>query len=1277
MSLINLDRIEIKQAADIVGTDPSNPTPPGAAGRVAFSRDTNVLYFAEDDATWIQFLPQSATAPASQGGGGLVPALGGVGASATGTGFLNGYYSVDGDRGEIGIYYSGTAASPLTPSVFVYDSVEKYESKFLENVMAPLERFSLFSESIDYPLFNWDMERWAVAKDQEQTITIDSVTAGDLIGILINGAQASVNTQGADDSAIAAQVSILFAASYAGTWTSNGNVVTVSAPIGEIILSQDPLYPSGSDGNGTATIAETIKGHAAWEVRDNHGSLKPFKKIKDGFGTEYVACFGIRPHSNYQLYEHVRPSSYDLDTGESLLYDPVVSGILSHSSQGFTNWGPHGYPAKTLHDDFGQTGHSLRLHKVKVSRQGDTYYLTGLQSLWTGIKEWGATSPTPGADYNRGAITEMQHGGLHGSLHPYPSHFEESVGALQGRLRFPKISNIYYTNEENDASKGIDVSDGEVFYSHWVGNLPQPHRIHGSMGKGFLGPYISDFNNMAVVASATNTTAGFGANYTLKFGRMGVWTSNTHRKTINQKHLDSHRLHPGGAFYSSKVTGYNSIYEYKGHKNDAAWGNMVDDPFSDQWDDSSYPDAYTGTHSGIGRRHTYCDIRNTGGRDQAGWENHGLFGSAVQPVPEDLSDNGYTLGFTHPLVTGNLPYVVGTTAANKVLRDFQYEGAQGGNYRADDPTSSGQDWGNPNNPYLYSIAVSQHKMRYSFGHPTARSFSYGEPSISHSDGGDNYVNKSSQWPYNMMTCRAGGFSSRWNETVEAIKSQRLSWGPTDDFTFEVIHKHTPTKGGGSYNSFAKSTYSHALGEYVDSVNQYSLPIETESTMSMANVMANNLNLAENYLESQGVFLGLGATHANRWLTVGIVAGRFAVVNYRPFRCKRAGEYPQYMNWLAGQTLLESNKWYHFAVVKNSAENKLELYVNGVLDARATLVADVSAHGAAYNGGTYYTDTSVAPPIENLPVDNKYVPQHVSAPELGYGNYSWMGEYWGWPVKGSDAYTPDGAGGIGTNAAVPYSYGYLNVDKVAASNYRASSIALGGVPEEEGRHAQVVYHGEVRRSNDSTGWGQKSVEDIGDWKNRAGLNPQYTAITVGYGWPTYGNYGKFGPIHLANSVLYDGDFSNNFTVDPDYGVINSVSLPSKVSSTELLVDWSNAPVDSFDYEDMAYFDFKVHKGSEGEHPAPSLVVDVYGRIGDYEFNLSLPASWLTGPNLTNWTTNGWNPRQGVNVNFEGMNCPLNLYSHLAYFNKEGESGQNNIDSVLVGVRSSLITKYFNL
>ena len=1290
MSLINLDALEIENAASIVGNDPSSPINPGQAGRIAFAKDTNVLYFAEDETTWIKFLPQEATV----GGIGSTPTVPigsdvdgeGLAQLATGTGFLNGYYTMDTERKEIGIYYSGTFDNPIDPRVFIFETEESYESILQENILGPADTLTYAGQVFSAPDYCWDPEWFATAVDQIQNITLDSITEGDEVSLSVNGQTTTITTSGDNDSDFAAQLKVILQNNHSNfSWSVNGPTVSISAPIGSVILTE-----GSSSGTGSVTFTEIQAGHAAAPMLEDN-SMIMFKNFKDRAGKNTVIAPKY-PYINYAAHPLYRAENYDIYNDGSLIESRNTGWSGSYVTE-------RAFDKQLAWLGHGRTGVTPKIKKNKITLGGQLFYHTGIEFGWTGM----SGDALGNREYQ--SLANKQYGLVDGNFRATDKYVN---GRLSG-MNIPRKSNLFYTNDKGEEPQAaLDFSDNQVnpiYYNHVVlgfGGASQSSKIHGKPRRSFENRHFAHIYNSQMLGMGGGGNDGQGGNSVVaNYGPQGVLIHNYGIKTSSDKNYDSLWLSPAGGFFSHRITGYNSNFETWGHSQDAAWGGGMDDPFDWMWTDMNYSPYYTGLgYSGIGRRHITPWGFNTGAVDLPATEHSAHWLSNDFAGPTDLSDHSHKMQFKYHYTTGLLPYSYGTTAQNRapdyfgrieenvdvtmpttnevvtfekypVVKNSKYfwNGTQDGYYRTNDPANDGGDWANPNNGTTQCGYYCHIKQR--LGGPGAPSTTSQYPF--------NYINKSKQWPYNMCTLKDGAFHIPPKETIQGIKDGKWSWGPEDEVTFEFIYKSTPIRPnyGDNYWEWQQNSSSHSYAGFNNTYN-YSAAQQDgmDHPYSFENMVLNDASPG-NYANVQASFINLGAHQSYYWLTIGVCAGRLTVVNQRAGKQGRAGEYPASNPFLMGETLLENNKWYHFAVVKHKAseKNRLELYVNGKLDGCASLVADVSQHGSDYNGGTYYTDTSVDPNIENLPVDNVYVPHFVSHPSdlpdgKGHGNYSWMGEYWGYPVKGNAKYTPDGNGGKQNNdplqsneAGTEYSFGWLNVDKVI-------SATAGGLPVEEGKDVKVYYHGDLREKT-SNGYGTSSACDMDNFEETVGSVAHYNTISFGSPYYTYSSNGRFGPLQVANKAIYDGDFSSNFTIDDDLGIIDGVIAP-KINESLVYVDWSNAPSSSWDYEDLAYFDFKF-SAQDNFQARDNIKMETYMRIGDFEYNWVMPTNWQTAKKMPSWH---WDTHNYTAVETSQIRS-VDLYLRMGYFGEEGPNRNKNLDDKRNSVRSYLLSKYLNV
>jgi hypothetical protein len=1195
-------------------------------------------------------------------------------------------YSVDSSNNTLGIFFSGTASKPQDPSVVSFSTNEASESVYLENVLPAVPPSSVLGNPIEFPESIIDPEWLAEDSNQEQLITLSlDVVEGDQVSVTVNGTDTTILASPTIDATALTLTNALTLAhptiDFLRTTASDNyaRLIAVSAPMGDAVLTGGV-----TDGSGSVQYSELLPGHKGAPIAaESPGQLQNFKKFEDKCGKSLVVApyktFGYITEPYFSWF------NYDLDTGE-LDQDLVDlnSGSWKRKGSAAPNQGSD-IQGAMLREGTNPFRFSPRITQSKYTIDGDVYMETGIQYYWSGV------SGKFDEDNNRrtNLSTESMYGLLHGNILS-----ASSIGIKGQNGRFPTLSNEYLTFEGWESSKSLldfgDTNHNPVFYNHYAVSLGgATHKIFGKRaGYSYTNRHEPNGRYCMLGADLSPSTS----NVYYKYGPMGFYTYNTDMASYSDKNRDMLYLHPGGGFLSIKATGYNSYYDNHGHSSDAAWGGMTD-PYDWLWTDHiGYSSSNSGYLSGIGRRRTLQQIYNTGARDYAPTADSALFLSNDYHPPVDLSDEGADLVFKHTHVTGYQRYDVGTTSSNRAIDfyggmephatidnyytpvnknsyKFWSTASQEGSYRPDDPDSNGKEYGNPNNPLSFADNCTI----------TARS-----PSSPYSLAAQlqNYLYKSKQWPFTAASLNNGGVSSTWHSTVKQVKRGLWSWGPDDDFTMEFVYKSTPPRPMGAGNSYADArgiSNNSAQGLH-NNFTQTSSPTWHEDDVNGTNPQGfeNWTSAPVNVISygkfTQGTLFTIGSAYTTRWFAAGFFCGRFGVANERPYRQNKAGEYPSTDPFLVGETLLEDEKWYHLAVVKDSSSNSLSLYVNGKLDARASLIADVSAHGAAYNGGVYYTDTVNG--VSNLPVFNKTVPSHVSSPEQGFGTFSWMGEYWGFPIKGNAKYVPQADGSLNSSVSfsdaenhsegVNYSMGYLNPKKVHIDS--SDNYAVG--PVEEGKNVKINYRGDFREY-DHAGYGAYCAEDVDNLNNTAGWYAPDCVVQIGMGYSSYGIYGKVGAVHVANKVLYSADFSSSYTVDEDMGIIDG-PVPQKISESIFLFDASTAADDSWDYGDVAYFDLKA---SLSEKPLGNVDFTSYFRIGDFENHLTMPGAFQY---LSKMHMKSWDHFQDSYYSTHHSNpLPYTVLHRASYVNLEGPLKNKNIDSVRDGVRSSLLAKYLKV
>ena len=1287
ITTLNLDSLDIDLSENIVGTV-GNPVLPGVAGRIAFAKDTNVLYFAEDDATWIRFFPQDSSSSSSSNQGGVVDSPGSINVQflLTGESIPNGLYSVDSSNNSLGIYFSGTSSNPQAPSVVSFSTNKAAESVYLENVLSAVTPSSVLGNQVEFPESIIDPEWLAEDSDQEQLITLTlDIVEGDQVSVTVNGTDTTILASATIDATALTLTNALTLAhpaiDFLRTTASDSyaRLIAVSAPMGDAVLTGGI-----TDGSGSVEYSELLPGHkGAPMVAGSPGQIQSFKKFKEKGGKNLVVAPYKSP--NYITEPFFSWWNYDLDTGEidQDLVDLNSGDWAKKMSVNFAVGA--GLQGSLIREGTNPFRFSPRITQSKYTIDGQLYMETGIQYWWTGV------SGNHDEDHSKAtpSIQNAQYGLVHGNISN-----ANSICIEYQNGNFPTLSNEYLTFEGWEASKSVldfgDTNKNPVFYSHNAISLGgATHKIFDRRaGYSYTNRHKPDNRYFMLGLDLTTSTS----NVYFKYGPMGFNAYNIDYNSYGDKNHDLLYLHPGGGFWSIRATGYKSYYQDRGYSSDSAWGGMVD-PYDWNWTDHlGYTSSTSGYLSGIGRRRTLQAVYNTGARDYAPTADSALFLSNDYYPPVDVSDEGGDLVFKYSYVTGHQRYSVGTTSSN---RSIDYYGGmephatidnyftpvskngykfwstttQDGNYRPDDPESNGKEFGNPNNSLTFADNCVI-KVR--------------NPSSPNSDASmlHNYLYKSKQWPFKAASLNGGGISSTWHSTVKQLKRGLWSWGPDDDFTIEFIYKNTPSRPLGVSNSYAdaRGINNTAVQGLHNNFNQppggiwHEDDLNGTNPQSFENWTSNPYNTANYQKFTQGTLFAIGSAYTTRWLAAGFMFGRFCVANERPKRQQKAGEYPATDPFLVGETLLEDEKWYHLAVVKDSSANSLSLYVNGKLDGKASLVADVSAHGAAYNGGVYYTDTVNG--VSNLPVYNKVVPSYVSTPEQGFGAFSWMGEYWGFPVQGNAKYVPQADGSLDSSVSfsdaenhaegVNYSMGYLNPKKVhidSSNNYHVA-------PVEEGKNMKVNYRGDFREY-DSAGYGHYSAEDVDDLNNTAGGYAHDCVVQIGMGYSTYNIEGKVGSVHVANKAIYSADFSSSYTIDEDMGIIAG-PVPQKINESIFLFDASTAPDDSWDYGDVAYFDLKA---SLSEKPYGNVDFTSYFKIGDFESHLTIPGAYqyLSSMHMKSWDTF----QDSYASTHYGNPLPHTILHQASYINLEGSEKNKNIDSVRDGVRSSLIAKYLKV
>ena len=936
---INLDELEIDLATNIVGPDSNSPTPPGVVGRIAYAKDTNILYFAEDESTWIKFMPQEALAGGGIGSNQTVgQAQEGVATAITGA-HSNGYFLYDKERSEIGIYYSGTALAPETPSVIVFEGVDSYESILLENIYAAPTADGAFGQTFSAPERCWDPEYWSTSSNREQSITLsyganEIFAEGDQISVIVDGVETSISTPaGAVHDVRDALFNQLQADNPSLVWSKSsdqdnfGCIINVSSSFGEAVLTGGT-----TDGQGKITYREILPGHSSLTLGPN-GEIEPYKYFKDAFGKDLV-CAAFAGDRSYKTHPMFWVWGRDLSDGT--INQDFMAKNSGNFNQRFTNEA-YGFIPQEAHVAIGSDGYSPRIAAHNYSVGGQVYQETGLYFLWSGLSGF-HNEAGDYFTYSTQQFSYQQSDSLQvldkNSLFP-------NNPAYDNNLNIPSESSHLLTVENPSPFNNIDFTNPRnmVYYNHAAVSLhPGGHKIHGRSVGG-----IPQFNHHwptpsnCISFNSTQDSRAQGTKAHLRFGSIGVFMNNEDIKTVGDKNRDALFLSPAGGFFSNRITGYNSYYADKGHSSDAAWGGM-NDPYAAYWTDTTYTNSYTGTLSGIGRRYILNHLINTGALDYTPTQDSAFFLSNNWEGPLDKSDSNCDLHLKTTYVTGLQRYSVGSTSAN---RSIDYYGGYAesstvpgwmvhtagassathyyadsaaayslGNYRDDDPNSDGGEFGNPNNTqgrYAYPLVMKTRP-------------------ISPNTGLDNYLHKSSQWPYNVLRCWNGGFANSWPSTIKGIRDGLWSWGPDDDFTFEFIYKSTPYSMG-TYPSFGRSDHtSNSSASGFDNFWQNAPAItkieadEGNHPNSFENWKDNISNPSYAQQEHQGLLCGFGDDYNARWLTIHFWCGRLAVVNRRPHRQNKAGEYPQLANWLIGETLLEDDKWYHFAVVKDSSSN---------------------------------------------------------------------------------------------------------------------------------------------------------------------------------------------------------------------------------------------------------------------------------------------------------------------------------------------------------------------